>query len=149
MKPIRELITGRSVLALRASATAFEAAQAMTANKCGCVLITDKEGHPEGIFTERDLMTRVIVLGKDPNGVRLEEVMTKDMYVVEPDLRIQLARVEMSKRHIRHLPIAENGKLIAVLSLRDILRADLEDYEKNVEAMTAYIQGEANGVSAD
>lgn len=145
MKPIRELITGRSVLTLLASATALDAARAMTTNAVGCVMIANKEGGAEGIFTERDLMTRVTVLGKDPNRVRLEEVMTRDLYSVDPSTRLTEARVEMRKRHIRHLPIVEDGKLIAVLSLRDLLRADLEDQAKDLEAMTAYIQGDAEG----
>ena len=59
MKSIRDLITGRSVLSLLASATALDAARAMTTNSCGCVMVADKDGKPEGIFTERDLMTRV------------------------------------------------------------------------------------------
>lgn len=142
MKPIRELITGRPVLTLLAPATALEAARAMATNKVGCVLITDRENRPEGIFTERDLMTRIVVHGKDPNRVRLDEVMTKDIFVVEPSHRLHQARLDMRERHIRHLPIVEDGKLVCVLSLRDLLRADLEDQEHDLEAMNAYIHGE-------
>ena len=142
MRPIRDLITGREVVSLREDATALDAARSMTAQKVGCVMVTDAAGAPRGIFTERDLMTRVTVEGRDPGGVTLSEVMTRDLYTCEPTLRLQAVREEMSKRHIRHLPVVESGKLLAVLSLRDILRADLEVHAKDLEAMTAYIQGE-------
>lgn len=145
MKPIRELITGRPVLTLQGSATALEAARAMVTNEVGCVLIADRENRPLGIFTERDLMTRVVVHGKDPNRVRLDEVMTKNLFVVESSHRLHEARLEMRERHIRHLPIVEDGKLICVLSLRDLLRADLQDQEQDLEAMNAYIHGEVEG----
>ena len=71
--------------------------------------------------------------------------MTSELYTVAPDTRLGEARLEMRKRHIRHVPVVENGHLVAVLSLRDLLRADLEDHEKDLEAMTAYIQGDAEG----
>ena len=140
MKSIRDLITGRSVLSLLASATALDAARAMTTNSCGCVMVADKDGQPKGIFTERDLMTRVTVLGKDPNRVRLEEVMTRELYTVAPETRLGEARLEMRKRHIRHVPVVENGNLVAVLSLRDLLRADLEDHEKDLESILDEVQ---------
>lgn len=142
MKPIRELITGLPVLTLSESATAFEAALAMSSNKVGCVLVTGAEDHPAGIFTERDLMTRIIVHGKDPKAVQLSEVMTRELFTVEPTHRLHAARGEMDRRHIRHLPVVEDGKVVCILSLRDILRADLKDQEKDLEAMNAYIHGE-------
>jgi len=148
MKPIRELITGHPVLSLLSTATALEAARAMTTNRVGCVMIADRENRPQGIFTERDLMTRVVVLGKDPNRVRLEDVMSKEVFVVSPDYSLNEARLEMRKRHIRHLPIVEDGKVICVLSLRDLLRADLKDHEQDLEAMNAYINGEVEGAPA-
>ncbi len=143
MKPIRELITGLPVLTLLESATALEAARAMTKQKVGCVLIADEKGHPTGLFTERDLMTRIIVDGTDPADVQLREVMTKDLFMVEPSHSVVDARAEMRRLHIRHLPVVEEGKVVCLLSLRDILRADLKEHAQDLEAMNAYIHGEA------
>ena len=146
MKHVRDLLSERPVLALRADATALEAARAMATHKVGCILVTDREERPVGIFTERDLMTRIVVPTRDPNQVRLEECMTKDLYTVTPSHEVSEVRGELQARHIRHLPVVEDGKLVCVLSLRDLLRADLAEQKEDVKALTEYIQG--NGSAA-
>jgi len=94
------------------------------------------------MFTERDLMTRVIVPGADPNNIRLAKVMTKKLFTAGPDQIIRDVAREMQTRHIRHLPVIENGAVLAILSLRDLLREHLDTKRQEVQALTAYIQGE-------
>lgn len=144
MKLVRDLLSERPVLALRADATALEAARAMATHKVGCVLVTDRQERAVGIFTERDLMTRIVVPTRDANQVRLEECMTKDLYTVTPSDEVGEVRSQLQARHIRHLPVVDNGKPVCVLSLRDLLRADLEEQKEDVKAMTEYIQGDGS-----
>lgn len=138
---VGELITIKNPLTLPESATAMAAARAMTEQHVGAVVITSKEGRISGIFTERDLMTRVVVPGKDIERTTLGEVMTRDLYYVAPDAEVARVRAEIQRRHVRHLPIVANGKLVGVLSLRDILRADLEKLSHEVEDLEKYFLG--------
>lgn len=144
MKSLREVLSGRPVVGLEGSATVFEAAQAMAKNKVGALLVIDSEGKPRGIFTERDLMTRVVVPELDVHKARLEQHMTADMYYASPDRRASDVAQEMQTRHIRHLPVIENGQCLGMLSLRDLLREHLAVKKHEVDALTAYIQGDTD-----
>ena len=138
---VGELITIRDPLTLPESATAMQAARAMTEQHVGAVLVTSGDGRLSGIFTERDLMTRVVVTGKDLERTTLGQVMTRDLYVVGPEEEVASVRVEIQRRHVRHLPIVLAGKLVGVLSLRDILRADLDKLSHEVEDLEQYVLG--------
>jgi CBS domain-containing protein len=135
------LLTGRKLLVQPGSASAFEAARFMTENDIGAVLITDRDGRIRGIFTERDLMTRVVVAGKDPRQVRLEEVMTREVYTAGQNARVDDVRRELQRRHIRHLPVVDGERAVAMLSLRNLLAADLAETTREKRALSEYIQG--------
>jgi len=142
MKTIRSLLTGRSILTMTASATAFEAAVAMDEAQVGCVLVVDDGEAPLGIFTERDLMTRVVVPGADPKSLHLSRVMTRELLTASPDEIVRDVAREMQKRHIRHLPVIERGKVVGILSLRDLLHEHLDAKRLEVQQLTAYINRE-------
>lgn len=138
---VGELITIRDPLTLPESATAMQAARAMTEQHVGAVLVTSGDGRLSGIFTERDLMTRVVVTGKDLERTTLGQVMTRDLYVVGPEEEVASVRLELQRRHVRHLPLVKAGKIVGVLSLRDILRADLDKLSHEVEDLEKYFLG--------
>ena len=121
--------------------SALDAARLMTAEGVGSVLVSDASGATLGIFTERDLML-LISKGELPRDVPIEEVMTKDLYSTGPERGIVEVRREMQARHIRHLPVEVDGQIVAVLSIRDLFRADLREKRRDVEAMQAYIRGD-------
>ena len=142
MKTIREILTGIPALTLPPTATALDAAKSMQEAHVGAVLVADDGGQALGVFTERDLMKRVVVPGKAPESVRLQDVMTTDLFTSEPDARVNDMAREMQARHIRHLPVVEGDKVLGVLSLRDLLRVHLDLKRDEVRALQAYIQGE-------
>ena len=142
MPQIQSLLTGRPVLTLREQSTALDAACEMERNRVGAILVTDERGRPRGIFTERDLMVRVVVGGRDPATVRLADVMTHELYTSPPDRKVAEVRRELQERHIRHVPVVRNDEVIGVLSLRDLLRADLERAAHELDETRRYIQGE-------
>lgn len=144
MPTIDKLLTGRAPVILDLDSTVIEAVAAMEEAHIGCVLVS-RGGKPTGIFTERDLMLRVVAKGKDPGATQLSEVMTQDMFTAPPNRPTAEVRAQMSTRHIRHVPIvAEGGKVLGVLSLRDILRADLEARKNEIKQLTDYIQGDVS-----
>lgn len=141
MKTIRELLSGKAPVALPGSTSVLEAARTMHAEGVGAMLVASPGKAPEGLFTERDLMIRVVVPGLDPATARLEEVMTRDIFTASPERRVNEVAREMQERHIRHLPVVEDGLCIGVLGLRDLLREHLNAKKDEVRDLTAYIQG--------
>jgi signal-transduction protein with cAMP-binding, CBS, and nucleotidyltransferase domain len=141
MSVVGDLLTGQELLTLTSSATALEAARAMTERRVGAVLVTDHRGNLKGIFTERDLMSRVVVRGLDPSRVALESAMTAEVYSVSPGEKVAEVLAELSRRHIRHVPVVADGRVVGMLSLRDILRADLEEMVSEVHALEGYFLG--------
>jgi CBS domain-containing protein len=140
---IRNLISeGMEVVSLPPTATALDATKLMVDSHRGSVLVVGDAGELLGIFTERDLMVRVVSKDFTPSEMALREVMTTDLFTTGPDHKASEVRREMRERHIRHLPVLEGGSVIAVLSMRDLMRADLERTRNDADAMRDYIQGE-------
>jgi signal-transduction protein with cAMP-binding, CBS, and nucleotidyltransferase domain len=138
---IKDLLTGQDLLTLGEKASVLEAAQAMSARKVGAVLVTAADGRLAGIFTERDLMSRVVVARLEPAKVALREVMTRDVFSVGPDRDHADVQLEVQRRHIRHIPVVVDGRVVGVLSLRDLLRADNEQMSHRVEDLQNYFLG--------
>ena len=141
MKKIGELLTGRPVVTLDAEATALDAVRAMRDQEVGAVLVTEA-GRVAGIFTERDLMLRVVAAELDPGTARLGDHMSREMVSAGPERALTDIAREMQTRHIRHLPVLRGGEVVGMLSLRDVLRELLVVKRREVQDLTAYIQGE-------
>lgn len=138
---IKDLLTGQDLLTLPEKASVLEAAQAMTARKVGAVLVTGADGRLAGIFTERDLMSRVVVARLEPDKAALRDVMTRDVFSVGPDADLADVQLEVQRRHIRHIPVVVDGRVVGVLSLRDLLRADNVEMTNKVAALQNYFLG--------
>ncbi len=140
MSRIESLITQRSPLVLERHTSVLEATRAMTARNVGAVVIADPLGRPVGIFTERDLMTRVVAPGRNPAQVTLEEVMSTRLLFARCDEPVEAVECEMQRLHVRHLPVVDaSGRLLGVVSLRDLLREDLRAREAELDALHDYI----------
>jgi CBS domain-containing protein len=98
-----------------------------------------KGGQLVGIFTERDLMSRVVVLGKDPARTPVGEVMTEDPLAIEPKDCLETCMTLMRRHGFRHLLVCEGRDLKGVVSLRDILLHDLDEKDDEVRMMRAYL----------
>ena len=141
IETIDKLLTGRKVVTVEESVSALVAARTMTEEHVGAILVVAPDGAPLGIFTERDLMARVVVPGLDPAATPMGDVMTRDMLTVAPNRTIDAVCRYLQERHIRHVPIIDGGKVLGLLSLRDLLRHDLAALTDEVEHLTEYIQG--------
>jgi len=103
------------------NATIDSVAKIMSANDIGSVIIV-KENIPIGIFTERDLVNRVVAKGKNSTKLTVGEVMTKNLHTVNKDKKLREVYHVFVINHIRHLPVIENGHLAGIVSLKDIAR---------------------------
>lgn len=117
----------------------LEVAQAMVARDIGAVPVLEN-GTLVGVFSERDLMKRVVAERKDPRSIRVSEVMTSDPLTVSPFEEVETCRTLMKRHSFRHLPVCQGMQLVGMVSMRDILLYDLDAKDEEVRMMRAYIQ---------
>jgi len=111
--------------------TVDEAACLMKKNNVGAVMVVDGT-RLVGIFTERDGMFRVLAAKRDPNATRLSTVMTRNPKTVSPDKPFGYALFMMHEGGFRHVPVVENGRPIGIVSARDALGADLQQFSEEI-----------------
>lgn len=101
--------------------TVADAVKEMSKYDVGSLVIIDGK-EPVGIFTERDLLKRVVAQGKDPKNVKIGEVMTKDVFTVQAGEYIGNVYHSLTHRGIRHAPVVDKGVLVGIVSVRDLAR---------------------------
>lgn len=129
MKHIAEIIEGRPLIHADGSETVREVARRMSDRNVGAVAVLDA-GKLVGVFSERDLMKRVVAEGLNPEKTLVENVMTKDLVVGQPADDVDAALQKMHAVGCRHLPVVDAGNLIGMISLRDLLEIDDDTQRK-------------------
>ena len=117
---VRDIMT-RSVITAKESDTAADAAKLMAKHNIGCVLVSGKKGETIGIITERDIVQRIAAKNLLPSKVTVGEAMSKPVVTVKAGASITDAAKLMNQRKIRRLAVIENGKLMGILTMKDIL----------------------------
>ncbi len=139
MASIRDLISNRTIHYVKPNQTVFEAASYMVERNVGAVPVLE-DAKLVGIFSERDIMRRVVTEGRDPLTTRIAEVMSTELRTLEPSASSEDAMCLMQTHGVRHLPVCEGRTLVGFLSLRDLLRCHLDEKSGEAEMMRAYIQ---------
>jgi CBS domain-containing protein len=141
MATVADLIgakTDASRYAVKANETIYRAIRLMADRHIGAVFVVEK-GIVIGVFTERDYIMRVEVEGRAAKETTVREVMTDKMYTVSTGTTIEQCLGLMDLRHIRHLPIVEEGRLMGIISMRDAIGAVLKDRESDLQGLEKYI----------
>ncbi|MEM3700566.1 MAG: CBS domain-containing protein [Candidatus Bathyarchaeia archaeon] len=128
------------VITIEEDAPVNKAAELMEKHGLGCIIVTNKEGKPLGIITERDLVARVLAKNVKPDSIQTKEVMTSPLITIEPHETINEAARRMSRLNIRRLGVVYKGQLIGLVSSKDILAVMPELVETIQER--ALIEGE-------
>ena len=134
----------RAVHGVAPQATVIEAVEKMCSVKAGAVLVCD-EGRPVGIFSERDLLARVILTRLDPATTRVGDVMTREVACVGLDTPTEEAMAIMTERRCRHLPVVDGETLAGLVSIGDLVRHTSRDQEFEIRMLTHYIHGKYPG----
>jgi CBS domain-containing protein len=135
---ISDLLKNQVTIFAETHQTVLEAARLMVDHNIGAVPVLE-QGELIGIFSERDLMNRVVVEGKDPARTPVSEVMTEDPLTVEPSDNLETCMTLMRRHGFRHLLVCSGRELRGVVSLRDILLHDLNEKDDEVRMMRAYL----------
>jgi len=139
MATIRDLLAHRTIHYIQPQQTIVEAAKYMVDCNVGAAPVLEG-AKLVGIFSERDIMAKVIVQRLDPVSTRISEVMSTTLRTVAPESSCEEAMLMMQTHGVRHLPVCEGSTLVGFLSLRDLMRHTLEEKSGEAEMMRAYIQ---------
>lgn len=136
---IKDVIRDREPYSINSSATVMEAAEFMAGRKIGAVCVMDDEGRLIGVFSERDLLNRVVVPRRDPATLRLSEVTSELRAVIRCDETPHQALDLMEQIGSRHLPVVDGEKWVGMLSMRDLLRVELSEQGDEIKLLHEYI----------
>lgn len=124
-------VSEQSLATLEPGATVVEAARMMAYLRIGALMVVEGE-KLVGIFSERDALTRVLAKELDPATTTLAQVMTPDPIVISPDATVQQALDIMAAKGFRHLPVIEEARIVAIVSIRDLYRSVKDQMESDI-----------------
>ncbi|MBI4936784.1 MAG: CBS domain-containing protein [Nitrosomonadales bacterium] len=130
---------GLEVIAIHSDAMVDSAVKKMVERNIGAILVME-EGHCVGLFTERDVL-RCWTRHNSFDKVAIKDVMSKDLLVIEPDNDLDYAMAIMTNKQIRHLPVIDEGRLVGVVSMRDVVKYHTGNLEAEVHYLKDYILG--------
>jgi CBS domain-containing protein len=142
MSSVREILQtkGRATWSVAADDSVYDALKLMADKNIGAVLVTEAD-ELVGILSERDYARKVILKGKASRDTPVREIMTEHVYYVRPDQTSDECLALMTDKHIRHLPVIENEKLVGVISIGDVVKAVISKQEFLIEQLENYITG--------
>lgn len=138
---IRDVIRDREPYSMKASASVMEAAEFMAKRRIGAVCVLDEDGRLIGVFSERDLLNRVVVPRRDPGTLRLGEVTSELRAVIRCDETPHQALDRMDQIGSRHLPVVDvDDNWVGMLSMRDLLRVEVSEQGDELRLLHDYIR---------
>jgi CBS domain-containing protein len=138
MKKLRDIMRHGFLFIVRRDATVAEAVRLMTAHNVGIVSVLDGD-KLVGVFSERDVVRRVVDRGLDPARTPVGDVMTATVVVADADEEYQSAMRKMDLANIRHLPVVSEGRVVSMISIRDLIRVDLQDKGEEIHYLHQYL----------
>ena len=138
MENIGTLLKNRPLHTISNDKSVRETAEIMAEKKVGALPVVDGE-RLVGLFSERDVITRVIAKGLDPATTRLSDVMTTKLIVASEEEDIETCLSKMQQAHCRHLPVVSGERLVGFISLRDLLQKDLSQKSEDLEYLKSYM----------
>ena len=115
------------------------AATAMNQYSVGGLPVVDSEGRLVGMFTERDVLRRVVAVGKDPATTLLADVMTTDVLACRPETSLQECAAVMTSKRIRHLPVRDDTRLVGIVTIGDLLAERVDEQQATIEYLTSFV----------
>ncbi len=128
----------RPVITISPQATAIQAAQLMNGEHIGALVVVDNQ-RVVGVFTERDMLNRVVAAGKDPAATPINDVMTREPICCRPDSTRAECEAVMRRRRIRHLPVVDDGDLVGMISVHDLLEDMAHEQAETIHTLYDYM----------
>lgn len=145
MKSVAQILKGKQIQSIHTIApedTVLDALRQMAEKNVGALPVTDAEGRLVGIVSERDYARKVVLQGRSSIGTSVSAIMTAAVITVDPRQDIKDCMQLMTERHLRHLPVIEEGRLIGLLSIGDLVKEINAEQESLIQHLEGYIRGE-------
>ena len=142
MKTVTQLLRtkGQQVLSVAPDLPVFEALEVMADKNVGALLVVEGE-RLVGVFSERDYARKVILKGKSSKDTPVQEIMSSHVLYVRPEQTIEDCMALMTDKRVRHLPVMEEGRVVGVISIGDVVKAIIAEQEFIIEQLQNYITG--------
>ena len=142
MKTVTQLLRtkGQQVLSVAPDIPVFEALEVMADKNVGALLVVEDE-RLVGVFSERDYARKVILKGKSSKDTPVQEIMSSHVLYVRPEQTIEDCMALMTDKRVRHLPVMEEGRVVGVISIGDVVKAIIAEQEFIIEQLQNYITG--------
>jgi CBS domain-containing protein len=142
MTTVRNILEskGRAVWSIAPDALVFDALGVMAEKNVGALVVVNGDSLV-GILSERDYARKGELQGKSSRELRVQDIMTSDPVVVNPEQSIEECMEVMNRKHIRHLPVLENKKLTGMITIRDAIKAVISEKEHTIQHLENYIRG--------
>jgi len=141
MKNVTELLKSkppRAMVTVKPEDTVLEAIKVLAREDIGAAAVI-ADGKLVGIFSERDYTRKVILLGRHSESTRVEEIMTRNVICVNPRTKTRDCMALMSEKNIRHLPVVDDGRVVGMVSIRDIVSDIIADQDFTISQLEQYI----------
>ncbi len=142
MKLVQHLLAakGGQVVSIAPDASVFDAIKLMADKEIGSLVVMDGDTLA-GIVTERDYARKVILKGRSSEATAVADIMTPDVLTTTPDAPVDRCMAMMTDKRCRHLPVVENGDVIGMISIGDLVQAIIADQKEEIEQLEHYISG--------
>ena len=142
MTTVRHLLGSKkpALFTIGPDAPVLEAVRSMAEHGVGALLVMRGDALA-GIISERDYARKVVLLGRASADTPIAQIMSSPVVTVSPDTNVQRCMVFMTERRIRHLPVVENGRVIGVVSIGDLVKSVIEEQQRTIEELESYIHG--------
>ena len=144
MKTVAELLRAkppRAIIKVAPELSVLDAIKVLAAENIGAAVVMSGD-RLAGIFSERDYTRKVVLKGRSSDATRVEEIMTANVIVVNPRTKTRECMALMTEKNIRHLPVVEEGRVIGMVSIRDIVGDIIADQDFTIEQLEHYISGQ-------
>lgn len=142
MRTVRQLLESKSpeTFSISPDAPVIDAIRLMAEKRVGAVLVL-QAGTLAGILSERDYARKIVLEGRSSKTTPVRDIMTSQVITVSPDDNAQLCMQTVTRNRIRHLPVVENGEVLGVISIGDLLAAVIEQQQQDLDQLQRYITG--------
>lgn len=130
---------GNTIVSVKSHTPVMDIVATISSRRIGAVLVLDEAGTLEGIISERDVVKTLAQHGPDIHTMEALDIMTKTVTTVTPETSINHAMELMDKGYFRHLPVVDDGALVGIISVRDVVRARIERQDDEAQSLRTYI----------
>ncbi len=138
MRTLGAIIGSRETYTIKSGTLVMNAVLFMSEKNIGAVAVIDEQNKLIGLFSERDLMKRVVAVYKDPAKLSIDEVMTKTLMTAEPETPFNIALNKMKEMNIRHMPVVKERTLIGMISIRDLMELETQTKDEEIQYLNQY-----------